>query len=161
MADVTFFFAAACPWTWRASRWLVGVAEARGLDIEWRACSLAMLNEGSDTEDEHAAAFGASTRALRLVEALRADGRQDDIGRFYTALGDLAHEGGAHLDDEVVAHAVRSAGLADYAVALDDASLDSAVRASTDTAMAAAGPGVGSPVLTLPGAERGVHGPVL
>ena len=27
--------------------------------------------------------------------------------------------------------------------------------------MAAAGPGVGSPVLVLPGADRGLHGPVL
>jgi protein-disulfide isomerase-like protein with CxxC motif len=32
---VTFYFDPLCPWTWRASRWLTQVAEARGLDIEW------------------------------------------------------------------------------------------------------------------------------
>ncbi|WP_446215814.1 DsbA family protein [Micromonospora sp. IBHARD004] len=44
--DATFFFDPACPWTWRTSRWLVAVAGARGLRVEWRAFSLAILNEG-------------------------------------------------------------------------------------------------------------------
>ncbi len=48
MADVTFFFDPVCPWTWRASRWLTTVAEARNLDIEWRPLSLLVLNNGQD-----------------------------------------------------------------------------------------------------------------
>jgi len=170
MADVTFFFDPACPWTWRASRWLTLVAEARGLDIEWRPFSLLVLNDGKPDE-QHRVAVEASHRALRLVEALHRAGRQGDIASFYGAMGELAHEGGFAFDDELVARAVRSAGLGAEGAALDDADLDAGVRAATETAIDAAGPGVGSPVMILSGGHprtpgsagtrRGLHGPVL
>jgi 2-hydroxychromene-2-carboxylate isomerase len=159
MSDVTFFFDPVCPWTWRASRWLTAVAEARGLDVEWRPLSLLVLNDGPD--EEHGAELEVSNRALRLVEHLHRAGRQADVAALYRAIGELAHEGGAHLDDELVAHAVRSAGLEAEAAALDDPGLDAGVRASTETATRAAGPGVGSPVIVVAGARRGLHGPVL
>ncbi len=56
---------------------------------------------------------------------------------------------------------MRAAGLGPDGAALDDSVLDAGVRASTEAAMAAAGPGVGSPVMLLAGARRGLHGPVL
>jgi 2-hydroxychromene-2-carboxylate isomerase len=160
MADVTFFFDPSCPWTWRASRWLTTVADARGVEIEWRPFSLLVLNDGKPDE-KYRVAVEASHRALRLVERLYQAGRQADIARLYLAIGDLAHEGGAAVDDDLVAHAVRSAGLESEASALDDHALDAAVEASTKAAIASAGPDVGSPVLILAGAERGLHGPVL
>ena len=159
MADVTFFFDPVCPWTWRASRWLTIVADTRGLAVEWRPCSLLVLNDGPD--EEHGEELETSHRALRLVEALHRAGRQADIAGFYTAMGELAHEGGFAFDDDLVTQAVRGAGLAADGAALDDAGLDAGVRASTEEALAAAGPGVGSPVMTVPGAARGLHGPVL
>ncbi len=159
MADVTFFFDPVCPWTWRASRWLTTVAEARGLEVDWRPCSLLVLNDGPD--EEHGHELVVSQRALRLVEYLGRAGRQAEVAAFYTALGELAHEGGFAFDDELVAQAVRGAGLTADGAALDDESLDGGVRTSTEDALAAAGPGVGSPVLTVPGAARGLHGPVL
>jgi 2-hydroxychromene-2-carboxylate isomerase len=159
MADVTFFFDPVCPWTWRASRWLSTVAEARGLDVEWRPFSLLVLNDGPD--EEHGATLEVSHRALRLVEWLHRAGRQGDITGLYTALGELAHEAGFAFDDTLVTQAVRGAGLTADGTALDDDSLDAGVRASTGEALEAAGPGVGSPVLTVPGAARGLHGPVL
>jgi len=159
MADVTFFFDPVCPWTWRASRWLTAVAEARSLDVEWRPLSLLVLNGGPD--DEHGDELIVSHRALRLVEHLHRAGRQADIGRFYTVLGQLAHEEGFAFDDELVSSAVRSTDLLEEGAALGDAGLDEAVKASTERAVDAAGPGVGSPVMLLPGARRGLHGPVL
>jgi 2-hydroxychromene-2-carboxylate isomerase len=159
MADVTFFFEPVCPWTWRASRWLAAVAEARPLDIEWRPLSLLVLNDGPD--EEHGEETTVSFRALRLVEHLHSAGRQDDIARFYGAMGQLAHEEGFAFDDELVSSAVRAADLGADGAALDRPGLDAGVRASTEAAMQAAGPGVGSPVLLLAGAERGFHGPVL
>lgn len=159
MADVTFFFDPVCPWTWRASRWLTTVAEARNLDIEWRPLSLLVLNNGED--EEHGAEGEATHRALRLVEHLAGAGRQADIAALYSALGQLAHEEGFKIDDDLVGTAVRSAGLTDEGAALDRAGLDAGVRASTEEATKAAGPGVGSPVIVLPGARRGLHGPVL
>jgi len=161
MADVMFSFDPACPWTWRASRWLTEVAEARGVDIEWRACSLAVLNKGGEVPDEWKAPVAAATSALRLVEALRRDGRQADIARFYTELGTRTHDVDDRLSAEVVRAAADAAGLSADLAFLDDTSLDAAVEASTDAAMAAAGPGVGSPVLQLPDAERGLYGPIL
>ena len=159
MADVTFFFEPVCPWTWRASRWLTAVAEARPLDIEWRPFSLLVLNNGPD--EEHGEELVFSHRALRLVDHLRRGGRQADIARFYSALGQLAHEESFAFDDELVASAVRTADLRADGAALDDSSLDAGVRTSTKAAMAAAGPGVGSPVMLVAGARRGLHGPVL
>jgi 2-hydroxychromene-2-carboxylate isomerase len=159
MADVSFFFDPVCPWTWRASRWLTTVAETRGLEVEWRPLSLWVINDGPD--EEHGDELEVSRRALRLVESLGRAGRHADVAAFYTALGELAHEGGFAFDDELLAQAVRGAGLAADGAALDDPSLDAGVRASTEAALAAAGPGVGSPVMTVPGAARGLHGPVL
>jgi len=159
MADVTFFFEPVCPWTWRASRWLAAVAEARSLDVEWRPFSLLVLNDGPD--EEHGDELIVTHRALRLVEHLNWAGRQADIARFYGAFGQLAHDEGFAVDDELVASAVRAADLGADGAALDDQSLDSAVRESTEAALRAAGPGVGSPVMLFRGAERGFHGPVL
>jgi mycothiol-dependent nitroreductase-like protein len=159
MADVTFFFEPVCPWTWRASRWLTAVADARSLDVEWRPLSLYVLNDGPD--EEHGAETEVSFRALRLVEHLHRAGRQADIARFYGALGQLAHEEGYAFDDELVSSAVRTADLGPDGAALGDSRLDAGVRVSTEAALAAAGPGVGSPVIVPSGARRGLHGPVL
>lgn len=158
--DATFFFDPACPWTWRTSRWLVAVAEARGLSVEWRAFSLAILNEGK-IAPEYADAMTASTRALRLAEALRAQGRHDDVGRFYTELGTRTHDAGNPISDRAVADAVEAAGLTQDAPALDDERWDRAVHESHALAYASAGPDIGAPVLMVPGVERGVHGPIL
>ncbi|MER6593892.1 DsbA family protein, partial [Micromonospora purpureochromogenes] len=108
--DATFFFDPACPWTWRASRWLVRVAEARGLRVEWRAFSLAILNEGN-VPPQFADALTASSRALRLVEALRAQGRPEDVARFYAELGARSHDAGNPLAASIVTAAVDAAGL--------------------------------------------------
>lgn len=158
--DVTFFFDPACPHTWRTSRWLVTVGQARGLTIEWRAFSLAILNEGR-VAPQFAAALTAASRALRLVEALRAEGRHDDVGRLYTELGTRSHDAGNPLSATIVDAAVEAAGLASAAPALDDEGWEQAVRESHAKAYASAGPDIGSPVLMVPDAERGVHGPIV
>lgn len=160
MPDVTFFFDPACPWTWRASRWLEVVARTRGFEVEWAACSLGILN-GEDLPERYRPAVEASSGALRLVEALRAEGRHTDAGRFYGALGEATLEAGEDITAARVRAAAQTAGLGDAVGAIDDPALDAAVRRSTDAAMTAAGPDVGSPVITLPGTERGLHGPIL
>ena len=112
-------------------------------------------------DEQYRGPMEASHRALRLVEALRQAGRHDEVARFYTELGTRVHERGETLTVEVVRAAAEATGLRGEMSALDDAGLDAAVRASTDAALAAAGPGVGSPVVLLPDTERGLHGPVL
>jgi len=161
MADVTFFFDPACPWTWRASRWLTLVAETRGLDVEWRPLSLWVLNGGDVADPEKRARLETSHRWLRIAERLYEDGRPADIARLYTATGELVHDHDTPFDEPVLLHGLREADLVDLREVLDDTSLDGAVESSTGQAMTAAGPGVGSPVLVLRGVERGLHGPVL
>lgn len=158
--EATYFFDPACPFTWRTSRWLVGVAPERGVTLRWRAFSLAILN-GDGIPDAYKPMMDASSRALRLVEALHADGRDDAAGTFYTELGTRTFEAGAPISDELVDAAAAAAEIEDAARVLDDPSWDESVRASHEEAFASAGPDIGSPVLTVDGAGRGVHGPII
>ena len=158
--EATFFFDPACPFTWRTSRWLVGVAPERDVTVRWRAFSLTILN-GEDAPAEYQPMMRASSRALRLVEALHADHRDATIATFYTELGTRTFEAGAMLSDDIVVAAAEAAGVADPATVLDDDSWDEAVRASHELAFGSAGPDIGSPVLLIEGAERGVHGPII
>ena len=158
--DATFYFDPLCPWTWTTSRWLLTVAPVRGVSLRWRAFSLAILNGGTPPE-QYRAPMEASAQALRLVEALAADHRYDDSGRFYTELGARSHQTGAVLTADSVLAAAEAAGLPDAKRILDDPAWDEAVRESHESAMTAAGPDIGSPVLVLDGTERGLHGPIL
>jgi hypothetical protein len=105
--------------------------------------------------------MAASSRALRLVEALAADGRDAAVAAFYTEMGERTFEAGAMLSDDIVLASAEAAGVTDAKAVLDDASWDDAVRASHETAFASAGPDIGSPVLAIEGAPRGVHGPII
>ncbi|HEY0001494.1 MAG TPA: DsbA family protein [Actinoplanes sp.] len=158
--EATYFFDPACPFTWRTSRWLVAVAPERDVTVRWRAFSLSILN-GDNVPEQYQPMMAASTKALRLVEALRADHRDDTIGSFYTELGTRTHDSGAPISDEIVVQAAEAAGIADPKSVLDDASWDEAVRESHETALSLAGPGIGSPVLHAEGATRGLHGPII
>src|SRR3712207_3509150 len=158
--EVTYYFDPACPFTWRTSRWLVAVAAERDVTVRWRAFSLSILN-GGNAPEQYRPMMAASSRALRLVEALAADRRDDDVAAFYTELGNRTFEAGTPISDDVVAAAAEAAGVTDAKANLDDASWDDAVRASHETAFASAGPDIGSPVLAVEGAARGLHGPII
>lgn len=158
--EATYYFDPACPFTWRTSRWLVSAAAERDVTVRWRAFSLSILN-GGNAPEEYRPMMEASSRALRLVEALAADGRNDDVGRFYTEIGTRTHEAGEPLSDDIVAASAEAAGIADAKRILDDASWDAAVQASHDRAFSSAGPDIGSPVLMIEGTGRGVHGPII
>jgi predicted DsbA family dithiol-disulfide isomerase len=158
--EATYFFDPACPFTWRTSRWLVSVAPERDLTVRWRAFSLSILN-GDNVPDEYKPMMVASTRALRLVAALGADGRNDVISAFYTEVGTRTFEAGKPINEDIVVAAAEAAGVDDPKAILDDPSWDDAVRESHETGFASAGPDIGSPVLLIEGAARGVHGPIL
>jgi predicted DsbA family dithiol-disulfide isomerase len=158
--EATYYFDPMCPFTWRTSRWLVTVAPERDVTVRWRAFSLSILN-GGDAPEQFRPMLAASSRALRLVEALAADGRNDEAGTFYTELGNRTHEAGTPLSDDIVAAAAEAAGISDAKSILDDESWDASVQASHDRAFSSAGPDIGSPVLMIEGAGRGVHGPIV
>ena len=158
--EATYYFDPACPFTWRTSRWLTAVAPERGVRVTWRAFSLSILN-GGETPEQFRPVMDASRRALRLVEALAVDGRNDAVAAFYTELGNRTFEAGEQLSDDIVLAAAEAAGVEDPKTVLDDESWDDAVRTSHEKAFASAGPDIGSPVLEVEGAARGVHGPII
>ena len=160
--EATYYFDPACPFTWRTSRWLTAVAPARDLTIHWRAFSLTLLNGGhDDMPDEYKPMMIASGRALRLVEALAADKRNDAVADFYTQLGTRTFEAGTPLSEEIVVAAAEAAGVTDPKSILDDESWDEQVKGSHEKAFTSAGPDIGSPVLWIEGAPRAVHGPII
>jgi hypothetical protein len=159
--DVTFWFDPACPFTWRTSRWLVGVTGARGHRIGWRLMSLAILNEGKEIPEQYRDAMARSVRGLRLVHAAGQRYGQDALARLYTEIGDRVHWQGRPMDSDVLAESVAAAGLpAELVGAADDASLDAAVRESHDAGQARVGTVSGSPILAL-GDGPGYFGPVV
>lgn len=94
---------------------------------------------------------GASLRAVRVMQALHADGLEG-VGRFYGALisgGVAAYNAGrppfAELEGTVLAAGLPPA----YAAAADDAAWDEGIRRSMAEAFAAVGEGVGTPALVL------------
>ncbi len=166
--DVRFSFDAMCPWTWMTSRWLVDVAAQRELQVSWRPFSLAVLNEGKPIPPALLAAIpdiverqAIGVQILRIVQSLADAGRNDDIGRFYTEVGDRFHVGGDPVTRGALDDAAAAAGVTDHLAAADDESWDAPVRASTEEAVARTGPDVGSPVLVLDGPDRGVFGPIV
>jgi hypothetical protein len=166
--DVSFYFDSMCPWTWMTSRWLVEVASQRDLDITWRTFSLAVLNEGQEYPPELLAAVpdlpakvALGKQILRIVEALREAGRNDDIGRFYTECGQRFHVAALPPERSHLEEAAKAAHVDDQLAAADDEGRDAVLRASIDEALDRAGPDVGSPVLALDGNARGAFGPIV
>jgi mycothiol-dependent nitroreductase-like protein len=166
--DASFFFDPICPWTWMSSRWLVDATTQLGHRIVWRTFSLAMVNEGQEVPralleiypDFHARQ-ALTAQVMRMIEALRAAGRNEDIGDLYREWGMRYHVRKETPDQGLLAAVARAAGVEAVLGSADDASLDQAVRESLDEALRAAGPDVGSPVLLLDGNERGGFGPIV
>ncbi|HEV3400411.1 MAG TPA: hypothetical protein VG078_01200 [Acidimicrobiales bacterium] len=154
---VRLYFDPACEWTWMTSRWLLEVARQRPLHIEWRSLSLVILNEGGDVPHK----YRMGRLAQRVIEALRSDGRNDDIGDLYREYGRRVHAGGRPPSAEIVREAAVAAGLGDLAAAAHDPSWDHAIRASHEEAQEIAGPDAGSPVLFREAVGRGTFGPIL
>lgn len=159
MTSVTFWFDPACYWSWRTARWLRDAAGQRDLTVDWRPFSLKVLY-GAEMNPDWRSMLEPAHQALRLVQALRAKDRTEDLAAFYFALGTAVHEDGQPMSAESVRAAAEVAGVADMTDALDDESWDAPIQAAFDEAMASVGPDIGSPVLFIEGSERGIHGPV-
>jgi 2-hydroxychromene-2-carboxylate isomerase len=159
--SIECFFDPGCPWTWATSRWLVTATSARGIAVVWRNLSLGVLNEGRELSDHLRRTLPAGKVAHRLIAALVAEGRNDVIDSWYTEYGRRVHHDGAAPSEELVREVALAAGAGDWVAALDDASWDEPVAASTQLAMSLAGPDVGSPILAFGEPRRGIFGPIV
>ncbi len=165
--QVRFYFDPLCPWCWVTSRWLSDeVAPHRDIEVDWRPISLWVRNEGKDLDEGYKRYLPVMERTfklLRVVEAMRADGRSDQVLAVYRAFGAHFHHGEDGMDFDV-AEALAEAGVdTGYAAAYDDEGWDEAVRAATAEAEDAAGDDVGTPIVAfeVDGEWKGYFGPVI
>lgn len=171
--DVEFFWDPMCPWAWLTSRWVAEVARQRDLHVDWRFISLKMVNEGKTLDPEYAervrVGHGAGLKLLRVAAAMRADGRREELGHWYTQFGGDLHvrrrrkELTEHYDEGFPEY-LRSAGVPEpYLVAANDDRWDAEVRADTETALSRTGDDVGTPIISFhrDGTLRSFFGPVI
>ncbi len=158
---VEFFFDPGCPWTWMTSRWLIDAADQRNIDIQWRSLSLGVLNAGRDIPEQYRSAMAAGTAAHRVIASLLAADRNDLVGEFYTEYGRRVFHDGTQPSVTLVRQAVEAVGAAAWADAVDDASWDEGITASTTLAVGLAGPDVGSPVLAFGEPRTAIFGPIV
>jgi hypothetical protein len=160
-ADVTFFFDPNCPFTWRTSRWLRSVTQARGHSVDWRLMSLKILNEGQDAPEERREWLDQSIRPVRVLFAARERLGVAALDRLYTEFGTRLHYQGAGPGDDLIKTALAAAELPDDLIdAANDESLDAAVKDSHNEGQARVGQESGSPIIAI-GDGPGFFGPVV
>jgi hypothetical protein len=142
---VDLFVDPACMWSWLTSRWLVEVAPKRNLQVRWRPYSLLLRDGPEGLEDWKAMVWGASLRAVRVMQALAADD-PDGVRGFYEAVD---YNAGRPPFQELEG-ALVAAGLAStYAGAAEQVAWDEPIRQSMAEVSAVVGEGVGTPALVL------------
>ncbi|MEU9998655.1 DsbA family protein [Streptomyces sp. NPDC050848] len=163
-----FWFDPLCPWAWMTSRWMLEVEKVRPVDVRWKVMSLAVLNE--DKLDELPAEYRdmLETKAwgpVRVVIAAQQLHGDEVVGKLYTALGTRFHNNGEGPTREAITGALADVGLpaelADYA---DKDTYDTELRASHKDGIERVGQDVGTPVISVPGAdgdEVAFFGPVV
>jgi len=161
VTSLTFYFDPACPYTWLTSRWLVDAIERSEITVTWRAFSLSLINAGREIPEEYVAVIKAGTRALRVIESLASEGRNDDVAAFYTAYGTRLFVEQAEASDELLLAAAAAAGIDDALERASDESNDELIKASFDEIRPLVGSDVGTPAIRLDGTDRALFGPIV
>ena len=159
---IEYFFDPSCPWTWMTSRWLVDAAAQTDREITWRNLSLGVINAGRDIPDKYRAPMKAAHRAHRIIAAMRAGDRNDEIGDYYTEWGRRFHHDRAEPTDELAVAVAAACGAGEWAGAADDERWDADIEASTKEGQElAGGSDVGSPIVVVGSPRRGLFGPIV
>ena len=148
---VDLFVDPTCMWSWLTSRWLVEVAPKRDLQVRWRPYSLLLRDGPSGLQDGKAALWGASLRALRVMQALDSD-NPEGVRGFYEAVvtqAMAAYNAGRPPFQELEGALVAAGVASRYAGAADQGAWDEPIRQSMAEASAVVGEGVGTPALVL------------
>ena len=180
-ADVELFFDPVCPFCWVTSRWVRQVQRLRGIEVDWRFISLAVLHEGPDgygeDDPELYPAVHELGRELLRVATAAADAHGDEVvGPLYEAMGTALWEtpadGIEDFEDLLAVQAERGVDVAavltevglpaSLADARHDDAWDETLRQSTKEALARVGGDVGTPILSFsPPDGPAFFGPVI
>ena len=159
---IDFWFDPICPFCWVTSRWIERVRPHRDVVVHWRSISL-LEKDDLDATDPANADNVRTHALLRVAESVRASGRADGIGALYRAFGIRIHH--RREFDFDVESVLEEVGLDPaHAGALDDESMDQAIRESMTEALSLTGDDVGTPIVAVPtrsGDRMGLFGPVL
>ena len=177
MADLTFYFDPVCPFAWMTSTWVRQVQAQRDYDVQWRFISLRQLNAHVDYDAQfpegYEAGHTAGLRLLRVAAKVLAEHGQEAVAAYYAACGARIFESDPHeaaLEEQgqrgtaaFVEPILAAAGLpTGLSSALDDASFDAEIQASTDEALALTGRDVGTPIIHVEPPEGvAFFGPVI
>ncbi|MFD9034219.1 DsbA family protein [Streptomyces sp. NPDC059567] len=152
-----FWFDPLCPWAWMTSRWMLEVEKVRPVDVRWKVMSLAVLNENRLDEVPAEYREMLETKAwgpVRVVTAAQQLHGDEVVGKLYTALGTRFHNDGEGPTREAISAALADVGLpaelVDYA---DKDTYDTELRASHKEGIDKVGQDVGTPVISVPGAD--------
>ncbi|MFF1559454.1 DsbA family protein [Streptomyces sp. NPDC058279] len=165
---VDFWFDPLCPWAWMTSRWMLEVEKVRDIEVRWHVMSLAVLNENKLEElpERYREILGPKGWApVRVVIAAQQKHGDEVTGKLYTALGTLIHNEDKGATREVIAQALAEVGLpAELLAYADSDEYDEVLRASHNNGIERVGQEVGTPVISVPGAdgaEVAFFGPVV
>ncbi|MFD6874446.1 MULTISPECIES: DsbA family protein [unclassified Streptomyces] len=154
---VDFWFDPLCPWAWMTSRWMLEVEKVRDVEVRWHVMSLGVLNEDKLDElpETYRKLLGPEAWIpVRVVTAAQQKHGKEITGKLYTALGTRIHNEGRGNTAEVVAEALAEVGLpaelADYGTSDE---YDAELRASHNDGINRVGQEVGTPVISVPGAD--------
>jgi hypothetical protein len=138
------------------------VAPQRDLRITWQPISLLFKNR-PDPASEYYAGTLVGHRALRVMEAVRAEHGDGPVFDWYWQCGTrIHHDKERDVDFDA---ALRAVGLDPaLAAAADDEGWDAAICARMDRGLALVGNDVGTPIIAFTdadGVRRGIFGPVI
>ncbi|MFK0253493.1 DsbA family protein [Streptomyces sp. NPDC090445] len=166
--QVDFWFDPLCPWAWMTSRWMLEVEKVRDVEVRWHVMSLAVLNENrlEDLPERYREILGPKGFApVRVVIAAQQKHGDEVTGKLYTALGTRIHNQDLGATREVIAAALEEVGLPAELIAYADSDeYDEVLRASHGNGISRVGEEVGTPVISVPGADGGevaFFGPVV
>ncbi|GAA4296097.1 DsbA family protein [Mycobacterium paraffinicum] len=160
MADVDLYLDPVCPFSWVTARWLRDAAQSTHTPVALRQMSLAVLNEGEDTDAKQQRMMERSTRLGRLFAAAVAERGPDAFAGLYDSIGRRIHVRQEDLTAAGIREALAENGLEErLAEALDDSGFDEAVKRAHQASQDALGDEAGSPIIAIDG--HAFSGPVL